>query len=275
MTCAPYRIAALTKIRRHIAKALGQYSCPQPGCIIRSGTKGDLQRHLQERHKQGKNGQPAMLYLCKYKECNRSLDGFARSWNLTQHYARVHSHAEGFVTATQSQNGSNSSRKGPEDLFNAARPSPFNGDASQSPAFDPADAALSTTVNPIALSSSPYMSTSRSAGPQTGTAHQTGVYHSPYTSNSHIAYGSGPDLGRSRNGHLAGSPGYLTTESTSSGNGRGHRTEIQAEIAKLEEKKRLALQVVKETNQEIAKTSAEIATLEEAHRLMQRQQRRT
>ncbi|MCJ1243015.1 hypothetical protein MMC30_000211 [Trapelia coarctata] len=89
---------AANKLFRHIAKETGQFACPERDCPVKSGSKDDLDRHLREKHQQGKNNEPVQSYVCGVIGCKRYSKVFPRTHNLLEHYKKIHpGHGEVFL----------------------------------------------------------------------------------------------------------------------------------------------------------------------------------
>ena len=67
------------------------YTCSEPKCKIKGfGSNADLRRHLREIHHKDEKGSLIKLHLCPEVTCSRHRRGFARQWNMQEHYKRIH-----------------------------------------------------------------------------------------------------------------------------------------------------------------------------------------
>lgn len=93
------------------------YKCKVLACDkVPFSSTACLLRHEREAH--GMHGHGEKPYLCKYEDCDRSIDGngFPRRWNLQDHMKRVHNDVGPCSTGSASPSDSSASSPRPPNV---------------------------------------------------------------------------------------------------------------------------------------------------------------
>ncbi|MCJ1404016.1 hypothetical protein MMC11_007240, partial [Xylographa trunciseda] len=80
-----------TEFKRHMNKHTRPFRCMVHNCHVRPfSDRAGLLRHTREVHKLDKQGEITSKYTCPESGCKRHKRGFARQWNMVQHFRRAH-----------------------------------------------------------------------------------------------------------------------------------------------------------------------------------------
>ncbi|MCJ1383249.1 hypothetical protein MMC17_006887 [Xylographa soralifera] len=103
-------------LKRHMTKHTRPFQCEVHSCHVRPfGDRAGLLRHTREVHKLDGQGKATSKYICPEPSCTRHKKGFARQWNMAQHFRRAHTDGSE-VSARQVKS---SSPEASEDMNNA------------------------------------------------------------------------------------------------------------------------------------------------------------
>ncbi|KAH0553433.1 hypothetical protein GP486_006496, partial [Trichoglossum hirsutum] len=87
----PSSSVTLKAVPKHMDKHKRPHKCDYPGCTTPPfGDKSTLIRHRREVHDSRNDGRSAGEYCCPAPSCERQYRGFARRWNLLEHWRRMH-----------------------------------------------------------------------------------------------------------------------------------------------------------------------------------------